>query len=90
MVTLGVRLRDLPKRGQNWSQQLIWGKRMVAIMRKRPGLSANRLEEKFGWIEALADDLIQQIRQLDALDASGKQLAAELVKVVPRTVREAL
>lgn len=104
-------------RFMNLGQQLIWGKRVLAIVRKRPeivrqSVTAKRLKEKLGWIEAFADDLTewsqwqqvvdvsvtlvncqgiyrgvsrlltQQVSQLDAVDASGRQLAAELVKFV--------
>jgi hypothetical protein len=104
-------------RFMNLGQQLIWGKRVLAIVRKRPevvrrSVTAKRLKEKLGWIEEFADELTewsqwqqvvdvtvtvvnrqgiyrgvsrlltQQIAQLDALEPSGKQLAAELVKFV--------
>jgi hypothetical protein len=104
-------------RFMNLGPQLVWGKRVLAIVRERPeplkqAVGVERLKEKFGWIEPFADDLTEwsqwqqvadiavtlvnrdgiykgvsgrlakQFSQLDALNDSAKQLAAELVDFV--------
>jgi hypothetical protein len=104
-------------RFMNLGPQLLWGKRVLAILREPPpsvleSVKPRRLAEKLGWMEAFTADLKQwlhwqqvvdvavglinsqgiyrgvarmlqkQLGQLDALEESSRQLAAELVQFV--------
>jgi hypothetical protein len=83
-------------RFMNLGPQLLWGKRVLAILRQPPpsvleSVTPRRLAEKLGWIEAFADDLKQWSQWQQVVDVTAGLINAQgIYRGVARVLQKQL